>query len=114
MASVNKRKVSTSNYTAGGLGGKAAKESYRDQLKRLVCSCLLGEDIFYIDGKSVMDNIHEVMLKAPNEDCVDIMRMAKNECHLRHAPLYMLIVLAEKKALTKELVYEMITRTDDI
>jgi 60 kDa SS-A/Ro ribonucleoprotein len=114
MASVNKRKVSTSNYTAGGLGGKAAKESYRDQLKRLVCSCLLGEDLFYIDGKSVMDNIHEVMLKASNEDCIDIMRMAKNECHLRHAPLYMLIVLAEKKALTKELVYEMITRTDDI
>ena len=112
MASVNKRKVSTLVYTGGK--AKAAKESNRDQLKRLVCSCLLGEDLFYIDGKTLIDTIHDVMLRTSRQDCIDIMRMAKNECHLRHVPLYMLLVLAEKGGLTKELVAEMITRVDDI
>src|SRR5574344_1364195 len=112
MASVNKRIKSALVYTHEG--GKASKISNELKLDRAVCTCLLNENNYYEDGQSVKERIHDLMLEVSNEKCIEILKKAKFEYKLRHVPLYMLTVLAEKKALNSELVESVITRVDDI
>ena len=112
MASINKRKVSAPVFTHEG--AKASKTSSFQKLERTVLSCLLGENNFYEDGFSVEARIRELMLDTDKENCIKLLRRAKQDYHLRHVPLYMLCVLAEKRELSKELVVETITRADEI
>ena len=63
-------------------------------LRRSVLSCLLWEDQFYEDGKSIADRIVENAEKVKPEVLAGIAVEAREVFNLRHAPLLLLEVLS--------------------
>lgn len=102
-------------YTAEG--GKAYKINAEEQLKRLVMSCMLWEGEFYIDGKTIAQNIQECCHKVNPGVLYDIAKEAKDS-GLRHVPL----LLARQQAnhpnrrlnWTAKTINEVIRRPDEL
>lgn len=114
MASVN-RKVKEEIETYGG--GHAIPISPKQQLERSVMSCLLWEDEFYEDGKSIVARICDLVKQNTPQDVADIAIRAKQDMRLRHVPLLLARELARTKEGRKQLVHvlpKVITRADDI
>lgn len=120
MASINKRPVDLTTTHQGG-AGKAYDA--RVTLERLVFTCMLWEDTFYIDGKSVYDQIKAKVLEVNDIDFV--LRLAhKNrvENGLRHASVLLLVAAIESlkgkndpsKSLIKDYIPKICTRPDDL
>lgn len=57
------------------------------QLRRTLLSCMLWEDTFYEDGKSIADRIGENVKKLKAEDIASLAIEARTRFKLRHAPL---------------------------
>jgi hypothetical protein len=85
-----------------------------EQLRRAVMTCLLWEDQFYIDGKGIADLVKELMGKVSAEEAREVLHQAKWDNKLRHIPLYLLTLMAERSWLKKEDVASVITRPDDM
>ena len=85
-----------------------------EELKRSVMSCLLWEDSFYEDGIAIADRVKELTAKVSQEEARQILMDAKFKSKLRHMPLYLLTLFAEKKWLKKEDVAKVCTRVDDM
>lgn len=66
------------------------------ELDRLVSACLLGEDQFYVDGVSIEARIRELAAKVEPSVLADIAVRARKELGLRHTPLLLLVVMAER------------------
>lgn len=67
------------------------------ELERMVSCCLLGEDQFYVNGQDAQARIFEL---AQSVDLVAVATLAikaRTELGLRHAPLWLLIALANRK-----------------
>jgi hypothetical protein len=64
------------------------------QLRRSVLSCLLWESEFYEDGQEVGERIAELSAQCLPEDVVALAIEAREQMHLRHAPLLLLRELA--------------------
>jgi hypothetical protein len=111
MASANK-KVKKSRLTHEG--GMASVIKPLEELKRSVMSCLLWEDTFYESGISIADRVKELIGKVSEEDARQVLMDAKFKSKLRHMPLYMLTLFAEKKWLNKDDVSNICTRVDDM
>jgi hypothetical protein len=111
MASLNK-KVKHSRKTHEGAQASAIKPV--EELKRSVMSCLLWEDSFYEDGVAIADRIKELISKVTQDEARHILMDAKFNSKLRHMPLYLLTLFAEKKWLKKEDVVKLCTRVDDM
>jgi hypothetical protein len=77
-------------------------------------SCLLWEDTFYEDGVSIADRVKELVDKVSEEDARQVLMDAKFKSKLRHMPLYLLTLFAEKKWLKKDDVAKICTRVDDM
>lgn len=112
MASVNK-KVSYGAVRTHE-GGIASRVSKLEELKRSVLSTLLWENGFYENGVSIADRIYTLTQSVKPEEAIMVLLEAKEEQKLRHAPLLMLVAMAEKGWITKELVNRVLTRVDDI
>ena len=95
-------------------GGIASRVSAKEQLKRSVMACMLWEDSFYEDGVSIADRIKSLIDKVSEDDAREILYSAKFESKLRHLPLYLLVLLAQKGWLKKEDVEKVVTRADDM
>ena len=111
MASLN-TKVKDSRQTHEGAPASAIKPV--DELKRSVMSCLLWEDSFYEDGVAIADRVKELIGKVSQEDARKVLMDAKFKSKLRHMPLYLLVLFAEKKWLKKDDVVRVCTRVDDM
>lgn len=76
-------------YTHGG--AISSNISPIQRLRRLTMACLLWEDTFYVDGKTIADQIEEVCTQL---DQVQVLNIAR-ECHLkgllRHVPLLLIV-----------------------
>lgn len=112
MSSVNKTRKSVPVYTAEG--GRGSHVSKLEELVRTTCACLLGEREAYEDGQSVKDRIRSLINELPADQVANVMKMAKDDFHLRHVPLFMATCLAEKSELTSDDVYDIINRCDDL
>ena len=77
-------------------------------------SCLLWEDSFYEDGVSIADRVKQLLDEVSMEDARQVLMDAKFKSKLRHMPLYLLILFAEKKWLDKNDVSAVCTRVDDM
>ncbi len=66
------------------------------QLRRSVLSCLLWEDEFYEDGKSIGERIAETAAKVTPAQLADLAIEARSSFHLRHVPLLLLCELAKR------------------
>lgn len=106
-------------FTAGG--GKAVKTSKLNQLKRSVCACFLWEDSFYEEGISISDRIFNLCQEVPVQEVCSLAIEVRQKFNIRHAPLWMLVALLEKKNLSKDerlligkTIPEVVKRVDEI
>ena len=111
MASVN---MTAMNDRQTYEGGPASVIKPVEELKRSVMSCLLWEDTFYENGIAIADRVRDLIGKVTQEEARQILMDAKFKSKLRHMPLYLLILFAEKKWLKKEDVAKVCTRADDM
>ena len=99
-------------------GGKAVNIGKALQLQRLLNACLLWEDNFYSDGKSVADAMRELVRGVPAEKCAELAIKAREEQKLRHAPLlivYEMTLASEAhRLLVGETLARVIQRPDEI
>jgi len=98
-------------------GAPAARIDDLAQLERSVMSCLLWEDDFYEDGRSVGRRIAELVGRLPAEEVARVAIRAKEDMKLRHVPLLLtreLMRTKEGRALAKDLFPRVILRPDDI
>lgn len=95
-------------------GGNASRINSEQMLKRSVMASMLWEDSFYEDGESIADRIFRLTQEIGKEKASIILDSAKFESKLRHVPLWMLIAMAEKGWVDKELVNKICTRADDM
>jgi len=92
MARLNYPKHALSTHE----GGQGFSLSPLEQLQRSVMSCLLWEGTFYEDGQSIADRIVDAASKVTFAELASTAITARNTMHLRHVPLLLLSVLADK------------------
>jgi 60 kDa SS-A/Ro ribonucleoprotein len=102
---------------AGGYGPPGAQQENEKQLRRSVLACLLGEDVFYQDGKSVTDQIKSLVPKVLPEIVAKIAVEARTKQKLRHVPLLLARVMASlptHRELVGDLLPQIILRADEL
>src|SRR5271157_1877348 len=101
-----------------GQGGPAKLGTNGQQLVRLVNACMLWEDNFYIDGKTVAQLIAELVQKVAPEVAQTIAVKARTEQKLRHVGLLVAREMAraskEHRLLVADTLAEIIQRPDEL
>lgn len=114
MSSINKE----SNFNLKTYEGAPAKRvTAEQQLERLVMSCMLWEDQFYIDGESLSDQIMFAVRRVSPEFAYKTAIKARNEMKLRHVPLLIAREMARhdsQKGLVSDLIEKIIQRPDEL
>lgn len=108
-------KVDTSARLAGGAGAYAAKQSNVALLRRAVLTNLLWEDIAYMDGLSVAEEIKRLIPLCPAEDVYTIALEARLMQKLRHTPLFLVVEMCkypEHRKYVGKLLPQICTRAD--
>lgn len=100
---------------AGGYGALAARESNIALLRRATLANLLWEDVAYMDGKKVAEEIQRLIPLCNAEDVYDVALEARVNQKLRHTPLFIAKEMCkydEHKLFVSELLPKVITRAD--
>ena len=100
---------------AGGSGALAAKQSDVALLRRAVLANLLWEDVAYMDGKKVAEEIKRLIPLCPAIDVYNIALEARLMQKLRHTPLFIAVEMCkypEHKLFVADLLPKIITRAD--
>ena len=85
------------------------------QLRRSVLSCLLWEDEFYEDGKSIADRIAEAAALVKPAELASLAIEARKVFNLRHVPLLLLDTLSKTgPALMADTTEHVISRADEM
>lgn len=118
MAQMNYTRKTAPLYTAEGAPAKHITPV--QQLRRLVMSCMLWEDNFYIDGKAVAQLIREAVHSVPLADAGAIAVEARTTMKLRHVPLLIAREMARHPRLkdnpkaVSETIATIIQRPDEL
>ena len=75
-------------------GAPAKRINAEQELRRTVMACLLWERTFYEGGVSVADRIRDLVAKVPKEAVAAMAIEAREQMHLRHAPLLLVREMA--------------------
>lgn len=100
---------------AGSSGALAARQSNVALLRRAVLANLLWEDVAYMDGVSVANEIKRLIPLCPAIDVYNIALEARLMQKLRHTPLFIAVEMCkypEHKMFVKDLLPQIITRAD--
>lgn len=100
---------------AGGSGALAAKQSNTALLRRAVLANLLWEDVAYMDGMKVAEEIQRLIPLCPAIDVYNIALEARVMQKLRHTPLFLAVEMCkypEHKMFVQDLLPQIITRAD--
>lgn len=117
MASTNKKSVVETPRLAGGFGAKAARQSNEQELRRLVLSCLLWEDIAYASGNEVTNSIKAIIPKIDPQVVADIAVEARFQQKLRHVPLLLcreMLRYETHRGLVAKTLAKVIHRPDEL
>jgi 60 kDa SS-A/Ro ribonucleoprotein len=98
-------------------GAAAASIPVEMQLRRSVCSCLLWEDTFYENGKTIADRIVELASQVQPQILAELAETARSHFNLRHVPLLLCSVLARTGSgsrLVGDTIAATIQRADEI
>lgn len=107
-------------------GGRAAHINAEQKLRRTVMACMLWEKGFYEDGETVTQRITDLVPQLPLQTVAQIAVAARNDMHLRHAPLFITAAMAiansqmvkaaphKASSIVAETIYQVIQRPDDI
>lgn len=119
MCSKLNPRIKTSKFDeerlAGGSGALAAKQSNVALLRRAVLANLLWEDVAYMDGQSVAEEIQRLIPLCPAEDVYHIALEARAMQKLRHTPLFLAVEMCKypkHKMFVQDLLPQIITRAD--
>ncbi|UTC29468.1 RNA-binding protein [Brevundimonas phage vB_BpoS-Bambus] len=115
MASINAKPKATTARTHEG--APADRMTKTQALRRSVMSCLLWEDNFYESGVSIADRIQSLAKEVPVETLAQIAVEAREDAKLRHVPLLLLVVLAQRgsgSALVSLTIARVIQRADEL
>ena len=82
---------------AGGYGMRGAKESYIQLLRRATLANLLWEDIAYMDGKSVSDEIARLIPLCSPDEVYDLAIEVRQKQKLRHTPLFIAVQMCRNE-----------------
>ena len=119
MSKINPSLKKTSKFEeerlAGGSGALAAKQSNTALLRRAVLANLLWEDVAYMDGMKVAEEIQRLIPMCPAIDVYNIALEARTMQKLRHTPLFLAVEMCkypEHKMFVQDLLPQIITRAD--
>lgn len=119
MSKINPSLKKTSKFEeerlAGGSGALAAKQSNTALLRRAVLANLLWEDVAYMDGMKVAEEIQRLIPLCPAIDVYNIALEARTMQKLRHTPLFIAVEMCkypEHKMFVQDLLPKIITRAD--
>jgi len=119
MSKVNPSLRKTSKFDeerlAGGSGALAAKQSNVALLRRAVLANLLWENVAYMDGIRVAEEIQRLVPLCPAEEVYNIALEARTMQKLRHTPLFLAVEMCkypEHKMFVQDLLPQIITRAD--
>ena len=100
---------------AGQITNTAAVQTNIDLLRRAVLANLLWENIAYIDGESVANEIKRLIPLCDPKDVADLTVEARVMQKLRHTPLFLAVEMCKHDATrpyVKEVLPKIITRAD--
>ena len=78
-------------------GAKARRVTGEALLRRLVTTCMLWEDMFYVDGKSAAEQLDGAASSCAPKTVMSIAVEARNKYYIRHAPLMLALNLAKRR-----------------
>ena len=102
---------------AGGAGALPAMQGPEAQLRRVTCACLLWEDLHYIDGQSVADQICTLVPQVAPDRLAELCRELRSEQGLRHVPLLLareMCRVEDCKPLVADVLGDIIQRPDEL
>lgn len=121
LNSTNKKNLSSSGMSVGEIAGQitetAASQTNIALLRRAVLANLLWEDIAYMDGKSVSEEISRLIPLCDPEDVAKLAVEARTLQKLRHTPLFIAVEMCKHEATrkyVKDVLPKIITRADMI
>lgn len=91
---INKRPI---NHLRTHEGAPAIPQKGIDALRRMVSSCMLFEQNFYIDGKSAADRIHEIAATVPVHEVAALAIEARTVMNLRHVALWLTLAVIDRR-----------------
>ena len=94
MATINKPRTSAPILTHEG--AQAHRINAEAQLRRTLMACLLFEREFYEDGQAIAERIAEGVAKVAPEAAAALAVEAREQMHLRHAPLLVVREMARR------------------
>ena len=100
---------------AGGYGMNAAAETNIQLLRRATLANLLWEDVAYMDGKSVSDEIKRLIPLCSPTDVYNLAIETRTKQKLRHTPLFIAVEMCKHEGhrqLVSKLLPQIITRAD--
>src|SRR5262245_21667729 len=112
---INVKRIATMLRTHEGARARAISDTQR--LRRLVLTCLLWEDAFYVDGKTIAEQIREAGATVPPDVAAALAIEAREQFRLRHAPLWIVREMARRHAgssLVGDTLARVIARPDEI
>lgn len=113
MATTNLKRSRTTVRTHEGAPAK--RIGSEAQLRRSVMSCLLWEDEFYEDGQSIAQRIAEGVDAVPLETASAVAIEAREQMHLRHAPLWIVRHMAKRGGrVVGDTLARVIQRADEL
>lgn len=98
-------------------GAKAYMINAELQLRRSVMACMLWEDQFYEDGKSIAERIQKTIPLVDPQKVADIAIEAREKMKLRHVPLLLVREMAQlttHKFLVAKTLERIIQRPDEL
>ncbi len=95
-------------------GARSSPVPPLQQLRRLSMACMLWEDIFYVDGKNVSEQIEQACQRVKPEKIVDLAIEAHEKGLLRHLPLFLLVQAARQGGKMREAITRICTRPDQL
>jgi 60 kDa SS-A/Ro ribonucleoprotein len=97
-------------------GAPAARMTPEQALRRSVLSCMLFEDEFYIDGKTIAERILELSAQVKPEVLAALAVEARSTFNLRHVPLLLLKALVKHGTgrMVADAIFNTIQRADEL
>lgn len=110
MASVNKMSKTVRTHE----GAKAKRINNEQALRRSVMACMLWENEFYENGKSIAERIVDLVPKVGEVKSSQIAIEARKEQNLRHVPLLIVSAMAKNGMKVRETVASVVNRVDEL
>lgn len=114
MSSIKRSSLVDNRTSVNSVGTPINSISAEKQLNRLVLACMLWEDQFYVQGKTNVESMKELVAKVSPEKVSELALKARSQYKLRHVPLLLTRELARIGKLEASVLTNVIQRADEM